>query len=166
MYELKPCPFCGAKAYMTQNYLGQKYVCCQDCGVVVWGKDTDDFRIDKMGEKKRRKPQQTLGTGGSRKMAKYIDVEPIIKGGWQLQRYNSGDGYVNQEHASLKDIPPADVRPVKRGKWEHVLGVCTPGGDPWLRCPFCKDKDSEHLGGIEMPKRWNWCPVCGASLED
>lgn len=45
-------------------------------------------------------------------MAKYIDVEPLMNGGWQLQRYNSGNGYVNQEHASLKDIPPADVRPV------------------------------------------------------
>ena len=45
-------------------------------------------------------------------MAKYIDVEPLINDGWQLQRYNSGDGYVNQDHASIKDIPPADVRPV------------------------------------------------------
>lgn len=45
-------------------------------------------------------------------MAKYIDVEPLMNGGWQLQRYNSGNGYVNQEHASLKDIPPADVWPV------------------------------------------------------
>ena len=45
-------------------------------------------------------------------MAKYIDVEPLMNSGWQLQRYNSGNGYVNQEHASLKDIPPADVRPV------------------------------------------------------
>ena len=66
----------------------------------------------------------------------------------------------------LEQVQFADVRPVKSGKWEHVLGVCTPGGDPWLRCPFCKDKDSEHLGGIEMPKRWNWCPICGAALKD
>lgn len=59
-----------------------------------------------------------------------------------------------------------DVRSVRSGAWEHVKGVCTPGGDPWLICPFCHDKDSEHLGGIEMPKKWNWCPVCGAMLSD
>ena len=40
---------------MTQNHLDQKYVCCPDCGAVVLGKDTDDFRIDKMGEKKAEK---------------------------------------------------------------------------------------------------------------
>lgn len=49
-------------------------------------------------------------------MAKHIDVEPLINDGWKLQRYNSGDGYVNQEYASLKDLPHADVRPVVRGE--------------------------------------------------
>lgn len=55
MQELKPCPFCGSKPYMTQNYMGQKYVRCDECGAVVWGKDTDDWSIAKMGEKKAEK---------------------------------------------------------------------------------------------------------------
>lgn len=55
MDKLKPCPFCGAKPYMAQNYLGQKYVRCIECGACVWGKDTDDWRIDTMGEKKAEK---------------------------------------------------------------------------------------------------------------
>ena len=55
MSELKPCPFCGGKAYMAQNYLGQKYVRCPECGACVFGKDTDDFRISKMGEEKAEK---------------------------------------------------------------------------------------------------------------
>lgn len=50
------------------------------------------------------------------------------------------------------------------GEWETVIGVMTPGGDPWLRCPFCKAKNSEHLGGIEMPKKWRYCPNCGKKL--
>lgn len=50
------------------------------------------------------------------------------------------------------------------GEWEIIYGVVTPGGDPWLRCPFCKEKNTEHLGGIEMPKRWNYCPNCGKRL--
>ena len=53
--ELKPCPFCRANPYMAQNYLGQKYVRCPECGAVVWGKDTDDWRISTMGEKKAEK---------------------------------------------------------------------------------------------------------------
>lgn len=53
--KLKPCPFCGSAVYMAQNYLGQKYVCCLECGACVWGKDTDDWRISKLGEKKAEK---------------------------------------------------------------------------------------------------------------
>ena len=52
----------------------------------------------------------------------------------------------------------------KKGEWEVVHGVCTPGGDPCLVCPLCHDRNSEHLGGIEMPGRWNYCPICGAEL--
>ena len=51
MTELKPCPFCGGTPYMAQNYLGQMYVRCPECGACVWGRDTDDWSIDKMGEK-------------------------------------------------------------------------------------------------------------------
>ena len=80
-------------------------------------------------------------------MAKYIDVEPIIKGGWQLQRYNSGDGYVNQEHASLKDIPPADVRPVEVGLWLRVGNT----GLASCRCGFITDRYSTY----------RYCPNCG-----
>lgn len=36
---------------MAQNYLGQKYVRCLECGACAWGKDTDDWRIDTLGEK-------------------------------------------------------------------------------------------------------------------
>lgn len=53
--DLKPCPFCGGEAYMAQNYLGQKYVRCVECGAGVWGKDTDDWSISKMGEKRAEK---------------------------------------------------------------------------------------------------------------
>lgn len=55
MYELKPCPFCGSKPYVAQNYLGQIYVICQECGACVWGKYTDDWRISTMGERNAEK---------------------------------------------------------------------------------------------------------------
>lgn len=49
-------------------------------------------------------------------------------------------------------------------KWERVRGVVTPGGDPCFICPACRDKDSEHISGIEHPVTWNYCPVCGIKL--
>lgn len=53
--DLKPCPFCGGEARMAQNYQGQKYVWCDECGAGVWGKDTEDWRVDTIGERKARK---------------------------------------------------------------------------------------------------------------
>lgn len=61
--------------------------------------------------------------------------------------------------------PAADVTPVRHGRWEVVKGVFTPGGDPLLRCPFCKAKESEHLCGVESRVDWNYCPNCGAKMD-
>lgn len=57
-------------------------------------------------------------------------------------------------------------REASSNKWEVVKGVLTPGGDPYLICPVCHDEASGHMGGIENPKHWNYCPVCGAELEE
>ena len=93
-------------------------------------------------------------------MAKYINVEPLIKDGWQLQRYNSGDGYVNQERASLKDIPPADVRPVVRG--ERHLHASTRA----LRFQMFRMRGLRlsSRGGTLDGRHFNFCPNCGADL--
>lgn len=40
--ELKPCPFCGGKPYVAQNYLGQKYVRCPECGAKMDGKESGE----------------------------------------------------------------------------------------------------------------------------
>lgn len=54
--KLRPCPFCGEEEpYMAQNYLGQKFVRCPNCGATMWGKDTDDWRIGTHGEKNAEK---------------------------------------------------------------------------------------------------------------
>lgn len=96
-------------------------------------------------------------------MAKYIDVEPLIKDGWQLQRYNSGDGYVNQEHASLKDIPPADVRPVVRGRWEldsDGIPHCTECGYVAPQRLFLQVQSLACTTRFIMS---NYCPDCGSN---
>lgn len=53
----------------------------------------------------------------------------------------------------------------EKTKWEKVPGrYLTPGGDPLVRCPKCKDKISYHCEGIEHD-HWNYCPYCGEKLE-
>lgn len=71
----------------------------------------------------------------------------------QLEAYNMAKAKLTEE----------EKEPLK---WEHVHGVVTPGGDPLVRCPVCKSRDSEHLIGIECHRRWKWCPVCGERLEE
>lgn len=77
-------------------------------------------------------------------------------------------GFGDDKYVSLKDIesiPAADVVPVVHGRWEVVHGVLTPGGDPLLRCPICKARESEHLCGVECRTVWNYCPNCGARMD-
>lgn len=50
----------------------------------------------------------------------------------------------------LDDLPPADVRPVVRGKWEHLTW-----GFEYDRCSVC---GYEH----RWPGPFYYCPKCGA----
>ena len=61
--------------------------------------------------------------------------------------------------------PKVDAAEVRHGRWEVIHGVLTPGGDLWVRCPYCRNKNTEHLEGIEMPERWNYCPNCGVKMD-
>ena len=63
------------------------------------------------------------------------------------------------------DGDAVEITQVKHGEWEVVKGVLTPGGDPLLRCPYCRSRESEHLCGVEHPSNWLYCPVCGAKLD-
>ena len=66
----------------------------------------------------------------------------------------------------VAEAPAADVQTVVHGRWEVVHGVLTPGGDPLLRCPICKARESEHLCGVECRTVWNYCPNCGARMKE
>lgn len=75
----------------------------------------------------------------------------------------SGTTDLLAENQSMRNAD--DVSQVRHGRWEVVKGVFTPGGDPLLRCPFCKAKESEHLCGVESRVDWNYCPNCGAKMD-
>ena len=71
----------------------------------------------------------------------------------------------------LKKLPPADVRPVVRGRWVRVGGFFTPGGDPVWQCSECGK--GRHVYGIEhgtygtdvSDGQWLACPNCMAIME-
>lgn len=49
-------------------------------------------------------------------------------------------------------------------RWEHVLGVATPGGDPYYECSFCKHG---RCYGVEHPRPLEKvCPTCGAIMKN
>lgn len=55
----------------------------------------------------------------------------------------------------------------KSGEWEKTPEagtLMTPGGDPQVRCPFCKSRKSYHINGVEHDG-YNFCPNCGAMLK-
>ena len=45
------------------------------------------------------------------------------------------------------------------GKWKEVHGYATPGGTPVFVCAQCEG--SQHLHGVEYPKRKMICDNCG-----
>ncbi len=68
---------------------------------------------------------------------------------------------------AVMGVVAVEAEPVKHARWEVVRGVLTPGGDPLLRCPRCRSRESEHLGGIECNRaHWNYCPHCGAHMDE
>ena len=80
-------------------------------------------------------------------MAEYIDKDTAI----------TAVGEAIADGASwfdaLERIPPADVRPVVRGRWE--IQSCGMGGEN-VFCSVCKC-------GSGRPY-WPFCPMCGADM--
>ena len=93
-------------------------------------------------------------------MAEYIEREAL------RDALYDADAITMNGVKILNQFPSTDVAPVRHGRWEVVKGVFTPGGDPLLRCPFCKAKESEHLCGVESRVNWNYCPNCGAKMNE
>ena len=56
--------------------------------------------------------------------------------------------------AAIFKIPPADVAPVRHGKWEIVVGS---NGKEYMVCTCCRV--SQDLTGV-----FTYCPNCGAKM--
>lgn len=84
-------------------------------------------------------------------MAEYIEKQAAIKKLCHVDEYNP------RSVAAIKEMKPADVRPVVRGQW--VRHYCDDDGVPdgWS-CDRCKEW---YVFGPSKP---NFCPNCGADM--
>lgn len=89
------------------------------------------------------------------RMAEYIERERVlanavfVHGQWD-------DTYVSAE--KIKEIPAADVAPVRHGVWEFPILQDEDENDPRCKCSEC--------GSIETPLvRHRYCPNCGARMD-
>ena len=57
--------------------------------------------------------------------------------------------------AAILKIPPADVAPVRHGKWEIIVGS---NGKEYMVCTCCRV--SQDLTGV-----FTYCPNCGAIMD-
>ena len=103
-------------------------------------------------------------------MAEYIEKQAAIESA--LAAVPRDEYYDRQIEVFINLIPPADVRPVKHGRWIKVGGFFTPGGDSVWQCSECRK--GWHVYGIEhgtygadvSDGQWIACPNCGADMRE
>lgn len=105
--------------------------------------------------------------------AEYIDRETVIKNLEKLCdrvcQYSKAQRYVMCSSCPLgdaftvieDDIPQADVRPVRRGRWIVRETACE---DTEARCSECGFTTliNEPGNGLHMLSDLNYCPGCGS----
>ena len=101
-------------------------------------------------------------------MAEYIDRQAALDELRQLPHE-----YANKEQRArtggiaacqvvVRNIPPADVRPVRRGKWTDHRTI-EHDGEWW--CTACGKEITIYMGA-DRKDRYAFCPNCGAWMED
>ena len=93
-------------------------------------------------------------------MTKYIKLEELMKFSIRRNRYNKehGNDFVSGIEMVLeyaKNIPAADVAPVRHGRWECNKPCPVCGGDRF------EGLDADIWSDWEPP----YCPNCGAKMD-
>ena len=103
-------------------------------------------------------------------MADYIKREDLLDlydlGGLEVENAKVPLNVVIQ---NIKDMPSADVRPVVRGKWLPDYDYAEydfDGSTPLLEPIKFQDGWQCSLCGHYMPSEENFCPNCGAQMEE
>lgn len=92
-------------------------------------------------------------------MADYIDKSKIVfRNLWDYDETGTGICIKAATADEIYAVPPADVRPVRRGRW--ILD--SDPGEPWkYRCGLCGETTTSTCMG---EPRYNFCPMCGADM--
>lgn len=98
------------------------------------------------------------------KKTKYVSCDDVISAlvekGQSSERYAWGEEWelnFNEILDVLSAIPAADVMKISHAKdiYSSAKGHCE------FKCSLCLEEIAEHWGG-----RFNYCPYCGAKLEE
>ena len=87
-------------------------------------------------------------------MSRYVDIDALGIGPANADGWNA---VIKMLDNCLKDIPVADVSPVRHGRWEQTGYAC---GETEFQCSECKQ--TEWRTSIS---RFNFCPFCGAKMD-
>ena len=90
----------------------------------------------------------------------YIEKERAL----QLLEENASDDEVFFAARAIEAEPPADVKPVSKGKWIFVLeGVLS----TIYRCSHCGNYFAEHSDTLNAGRGdKKFCPNCGADMRE
>ena len=91
----------------------------------------------------------------------YIGRDAAIEAMYKDAEANPNHTFWTSQFEALMDIPAADVRPVRRGKWENnhcsACGMMPMGEEIWECCDFAPPKFEWFM---------NFCPNCGADMRE
>ena len=96
----------------------------------------------------------------------YIEREALVD---YLQKIPIDLGYreVNEIRDFVNRIPAADVRPVKRGKWEQTIQPMGWHEEECATCSVCgEDFVLDEWAMDEFTNLMHFCPNCGADMRE
>lgn len=93
-----------------------------------------------------------------------IDIEPLEKEGWHLQRYVAGMYGAAIEFKDISEIPIVDAVPVVHGRWiarDNWIPVSMTAATncPKCICSVCGRENESNFGH-------EYCPHCGAKMDE
>ena len=98
-------------------------------------------------------------------MSDYIDRQAAIAYAISgriraLPTSEDGEDWIRTEEVkqSLLNVPPAEVEPVKHGRWTPVIN-----GRGGFECSICHSYAPSYQDGVEWLSLY--CPNCGAKME-
>ena len=97
-------------------------------------------------------------------MSRYIDVEPM-RDDW-LPEVNESIFCPNDVLDSIDSQPDADVEPVRHAHWEiqeYEFLTCSDCGESYYTGCDCTSEAKEKL---EDGDCYNYCPYCGAKMDE